>query len=174
MKNKGQIIALDLYEHRLALVEAAAQRLGIEIIETKCADITEFCRHNQEEFDYVLLDVPCSGLGVIRRKPDIKWRRQENDIETLAQMQRQIINAAAIALKPGGTLVYSTCTNEPEETDLQVEKFLAAHPEFAAMDFASALPTQLSGTVGKNGIQLFPHLHHVDGFFIAKLQKKHS
>ena len=115
--------------------------------------------------------MPCSGLGVIRRKPDIKWRRQEEDIISLAVLQREILAAAVRVLKPGGTLVYSTCTNEPEETEEIIRDFLSHHSDFTAAELTPYLPVGWQEQTGAYGIQLYPHLQQVDGFFIAKLQK---
>jgi 16S rRNA (cytosine967-C5)-methyltransferase len=171
MENSGEIIALDLYEHRLALVEANARRLGVKIIQTACLDVREIKPAHFGLFDHILLDVPCSGLGVIRRKPDIKWRRQEEDIISLAVLQREILAAAVRVLKPGGTLVYSTCTNEPEETEEIIRDFLSHHSDFTAAELTPYLPVGWQEQTGAYGIQLYPHLQQVDGFFIAKLQK---
>lgn len=172
MENAGEVVALDLYEHRLALVQANASRLGVKIIQTASLDVRSILPQHFGMFDHVLLDVPCSGLGVIRRKPDIKWRRQEKDIAALAAVQREILDAAAQVLKPGGTLVYSTCTNEPEETEDIIKAFLHRQQNFAAADLTPYLPLSWHEQIGTYGIQLYPHLQEVDGFFIAKLQKK--
>jgi 16S rRNA (cytosine967-C5)-methyltransferase len=171
MENQGKIVALDIYPHRLALVEANCRRLGIDIVRTECLDAREATGERFGLFDRILLDVPCSGFGVIRRKPDLKWRRKEEDIKELAIVQKAVLNAAAKILKPGGIIVYSTCTNEPEETDEVITSFLSSHSEFGIVPPDSYLPESWYST-GEHGIHLYPHIHKVDGFFIARLQKK--
>ncbi len=169
MDNRGEILALDLYPHRLKLVEANCRRLGVGIVRTICADATNISSLGLGMFDRVLLDAPCSGLGVIRRKPDIKWRRQEEHIDELAALQARMLKEAAQTVLPGGVLVYSTCTNEPEETDKVIADFLAAHPEFPAEDLQAFLPDLEPCTLSATGIHLYPHLHNQDGFFICRL-----
>jgi 16S rRNA (cytosine967-C5)-methyltransferase len=167
MENCGQILALDIYPHRLALVEANCRRLGVTIVSTMCSDARRISKLGFGMFDRVLLDVPCSGLGVIRRKPDIKWRRQEQDIRALASVQAEMLQEAAHAVSPGGVIVYSTCTNEPEETDSVIAFFLEGNPEFTPEDIHSR-----QRTTGVCGTHLYPHLHHVDGFFICRLVRR--
>lgn len=170
MQNRGEIIALDIFPHRLQLVEANAKRLGVDIIKTQLLDAQLLTPDHFGLFDHILLDVPCSGLGVIRRKPDIKWRRREEEIRQLAQMQKNILERAAGVLKRGGTLVYSTCTNEPEETIEIIADFLDRHPHFQPVELSSYLPPGWHTEKSAPGIQLYPHLHGVDGFYIAKLR----
>jgi len=170
MQNQGEIIALDIFAHRLQLVELNAKRLGVEIIKTKLLDAQLLTPDHFGLFDHILLDVPCSGLGVIRRKPDIKWRRKEEEITDLAQTQKNILAKAAGVLKRGGSLVYSTCTNEPEETTDVIRDFLAKNPQFKLVEISSYLPEKWQKESIDLGFQLYPHLHGVDGFYIAKLQ----
>ncbi len=124
MQNKGKIVAWDMYEHRVKLVEENAKRLGITIIETKVKDATkkEECYH--ETFDKILLDVPCLGLGVLKRKPDIKWQRKEEDISSITKIQFDILNTCSHYLKKQGELVYSTCSILKEENQDIIQKFL--------------------------------------------------
>ncbi len=130
MKNEGRIIAFDIHKHKLELIQRSAERLGIDCIEVK--------EHNSEEpidelkgaADRVLADVPCSGIGVIHKKPDIKYNRSAMDIEALCKIQRNILNSAAGYVKTGGVLVYSTCTILEEENERQIERFLAEHTDF--------------------------------------------
>ncbi|NLM46989.1 MAG: 16S rRNA (cytosine(967)-C(5))-methyltransferase RsmB [Firmicutes bacterium] len=171
MQNRGEIVALDVYPHRLELVRANAKRLGADIITTVLLDGREITPKQYGLFDYILLDAPCSGLGVIRRKPDIKWRRRENEIPALAALQKELLERAAAVLAPGGVLVYSTCTNEPEETTEQLDAFLVRHPEFSPSPFAVSLPPNRQRQEVSGSIQLYPHVHDVDGFFLARLQK---
>lgn len=171
MENQGQIIALDIYPHRLKLVDANCRRLGVTIVRTECLDVREATVELVGLFDCILLDVPCSGFGVIRRKPDLKWRRKEEDIKELANVQKAILNAAAEILKPGGIMVYSTCTNEPEETDEVITSFLSSHSDYRVVPLDTYLPQSWQVPTGEHGIHLYPHIHGVDGFFISRLQR---
>lgn len=171
MENRGKILALDIHEHRLELVLANCRRLGVEIVQTQCLDARLVKSGVTGLFDSILLDVPCSGFGVIRRKPDLKWRRSEEDIAALAALQKEMLKAALDVLKPGGSLVYSTCTNEPEETDEVITQILSGQPGIAVEDVNPYLPPPWQGSAGTPGIHLYPHLHGVDGFFISKLKK---
>lgn len=153
MENRGKIIAMDVYEHKLVLIEKQAQRCGINIIETKCHDSTEAAEELQETADCVLADVPCSGLGVICRKPEIKYKEDLN-LQELTLRQAKILDAAASYVKPGGTLVYSTCTINQDENERQIERFLENHKDFKAEKALQLLPTE--GT---------------DGFFICKMTR---
>jgi 16S rRNA (cytosine967-C5)-methyltransferase len=171
MDNRGEIIALDIHPHRLELVEANCRRLGIGIVKTMCLDAQEADGDKLGSFDRILLDVPCSGFGVIRRKPDLKWRRKEEDIRELANVQQKMITACSALLKPGGALVYSTCTNEPEETWDVVNALLDGNGSMASDDIRPFLPQDWRVDAKDRGIQLYPHVHGVDGFFISRLKK---
>lgn len=171
MQNKGEIVALDIYPHRLELVLANCRRLGVKNVRPQCLDVRKIALASSGVFDRILLDVPCSGCGVIRRKPDLKWRRQEQELSTLATIQRDMVQAAAGVLRPGGVLVYSTCTNEQEETDEVIAAFLAGNPAFVSEDVSSILPEAWRDTTGPAGVHLYPHLHEVDGFFICRLRR---
>ncbi|MBT9167158.1 MAG: Ribosomal RNA small subunit methyltransferase B [Syntrophomonadaceae bacterium] len=172
MENQGKILALDIYPHRLALVEANCRRLGVDIVRTVCLDARGIDPVELGFFDRILLDVPCSGLGVLRRKPDLKWRFEEKDIFELAQLQKELVQAALSVLKPGGVLLYCTCTNEPEETEEVVAQTLAYNRELSLAEFASSLPPQWQTGVGKFGVHLLSHRHHLDGFFFSLLKKR--
>lgn len=174
MKNRGRILALDLYPHRVALVDANCSRLGVNMVRTDCLDAREISPAKLGFFDKIMLDVPCSGFGVLRRKPDLKWRRREEDIAKLAQLQKELVAAAVSVLKPGGSLLYCTCTNEPEETEEVVAQALSCHQELRLEDFSCRLPVQLQAAVANYGIHLLPHRHQLDGFFISLLKKKGS
>jgi 16S rRNA (cytosine967-C5)-methyltransferase len=171
MQNRGEIVALDIYPHRLELVKANARRLGAAIITTVLLDGREITPGQYGLFNYILLDAPCTCLGVIRRKPDIKWRRREKEIGILAALQKELLERAAAVLAPDGVLVYSTCTNEPEETTEQIDSFLERHPEFTSSPFTVSLPPTRRQQSVYGGIQLYPHVHGVDGFFLARLRK---
>lgn len=171
MSDQGEIIALDIHEHRLKLVQANAKRLGIGIIKTKLWDGRKPLPGRLGFFDYILLDVPCSGLGVIRKRPDIKWRRKEEDIAKLASDQLKLLCNAAAVLQTKGVLVYSACTNEPEETEMVISAFLEKNRDFCAVSFAEYLPEKWRGEKFGLGLQLTVHRHGVEGFYISKLIK---
>lgn len=167
MENTGSILAVDKYESKLKLINEGAERLGITNIKTLCGDSIDL--DYEEEFDLVFADVPCSGLGTISKKPDIKWKREIDDIIKLNRIQKDILDNAADMVKPGGVLVYSTCTIEPEENEQIVLKFLENHPEFTLDPAEKYLPEK----VCTNGMmQTFPHRHSCDGAFAARMIKK--
>jgi 16S rRNA (cytosine967-C5)-methyltransferase len=173
MQNKGRITALDIHKHKVKLIESSAKRLGISIIETKAMDVRKFA--TEELFDAVLLDAPCSGLGVIPRKPDIKWRKSPEEIDQLVLIQQQLLETVAPKIKSGGILVYSTCTWTKAENEQQIARFLANHPDYYADDsFQHVLPEKVKETaiLGDGWIQILPHHFHSDGFFIARLRRK--
>ncbi|HRE58861.1 MAG TPA: 16S rRNA (cytosine(967)-C(5))-methyltransferase RsmB [Candidatus Kapabacteria bacterium] len=166
MNNKGSILALDKYEQKLRFVENDAKRLGIDIIKTAVGDATSFS--HEQQADIVLTDVPCSGFGTLAKKPEIKWRRELKDIEQLTKTQDAILHNAASLVKKGGVLLYSTCSIEPEENYIRIEKFLQQNPNFQLDDAANYLPND----VCKDGyMQTFPHSHNTDGAFAARLIK---
>lgn len=170
MQNRGRILATDIYAHKLEKVEENAERLGIEIIETKLADALQIGEMYPSMADRVLVDAPCSGLGVLRRKPDARWRKDQASLQALPELQLQILKSAANAVKPGGVLVYSTCTIAREENELVVEAFLRETPSFHLERTSDFLPVPS----GKNGetVQLLPQDDGVDGFFIARMKRK--
>lgn len=151
----GKVIALELYEHRAALIEATARRLGLENIEVRCQDAVEQIDELVGKADLVLADVPCSGLGVIRRKPEMKYR-DEFDFDELVEIQKSILETGSSYLKPGGRLIYSTCTINPRENELMVKDFLERHEEF----------------ISEKEVKLSPFDNGYDGFYMNKLKKK--
>lgn len=155
MNNTGRVDAWDIHEHRAKLVKEAAEKLGIKTITTRVADASEYHTQLYEKYDRVLLDVPCSGLGVIRKKPDIKWTRKPEDIDSLLNTQKLILECCSAYVKTGGILVYSTCTVLKDENEKQIERFLEKHKEFKLLE----------------EIKLFPNVDGTDGFYIAKLEK---
>lgn len=160
MSNKGNIEAWDIHEHRTKLVEENAKRLGIDIIQTKVKDATIFDKGCENKFDKILLDVPCLGLGVIKRKPDIKWQRRYEDIEEITKIQKLILNNCSKYLKVGGILVYSTCSILKNENEDVINNFLEENKNFEILKieentFINILPSK-----------------EKDGFFICKLVKK--
>ncbi|WP_339320657.1 16S rRNA (cytosine(967)-C(5))-methyltransferase RsmB [Paenibacillus sp. FSL R10-2734] len=174
MKDKGSIYANDLHPHKAKLISDQAARLGLDSVVTGSADALEL-EHTLEHqsFDRILLDAPCSGLGVIRRKPDLKWRKQPEDVASVASLQSQLLQSVSKLLKPGGILVYSTCTTEQTENSEVVAAFLKQNPDFTSITFASPLWNRLEGTAlaEGEGIQLLPHHYGSDGFYISKLQR---
>lgn len=173
MADEGEIIAWDIHPQRVELIKETCNRLGITIVKAKLQDALSPRSDLTESFDKVIVDAPCSGLGVIRRKPDIKWTKVPEDISSLAGMQLNMLSTVSSYVKPGGTLIYSTCSIDPEENREVVEKFLQCYPEFRFDDIEDLLPDSLRGNKdGEKGfINLYPHIHDVDGFFIARLQK---
>lgn len=170
MGNQGTVIARDIHEHKIKLIKEAAERLGITIITTELFDATLTDDRYVDKADRVLVDAPCTGLGIIRRKPDIKWTRNVEDKKEIVRLQLKILSAASKYVKSGGVLVYSTCTIEPEENDELVKSFLKDNKGFEPVDISPVLPVGLVKPTAADGyIQLFPNIDKVDGFFITKM-----
>lgn len=166
MHNQGEILSVDKYESKLNMIKMSCERLGIQNVKLLVSDATQL---DSSLADKVLVDAPCSGLGTLRKKPDIKWKRQAEDIPRLAKQQLNLLENGARLVKPGGVLVYSTCTTEPEENSLLVKTFLVQHPEFIADDASKFVNKSV---VTEDGfIETFPHRHHIDGSFAARLIK---
>lgn len=170
MQNKGYIEAWDIHPHRTKLVEKTAQRLGINIIETKVNDATKI-NEKEEKYDKILLDVPCLGIGVIRRKPDIKWQRKQEDIVEITKIQEQILETCSKYLKKGGELVYSTCSILEDENVKMIEKFLEKNVDFKTSKIEINKDNHFYKCMEKDGyIKVYPSCS-TDGFFICKLTK---
>lgn len=175
MNNKGRIICWDIYEHKLELVRENANRLGIDIIETRLQDAQILDKDMIEIADICIVDAPCSGLGIIRRRPEIKWNRKEKDIEALVKLQKNILKNASKYVKPGGLLIYSTCTIEEKENIDMVKEFLNENKAFTLSAFDGLINCDEKMETSKDGyIQMFPHIHGTDGFFIARIRKKNN
>lgn len=173
MNNKGMIISRDVFDHKIQLVEENANRLGIDIIKTENQDALNRDEDLIGKMDFLLLDAPCSGLGLIRRKPEIKWNRVREDIEGLSKLQYDIINNIKDYLKPGGILVYSTCTIEKAENIDIINRFMEENTEFKLVPIENSFNNKENlNTLREGYIQLFPHIHGTDGFFIAKMVKE--
>ncbi len=166
MENEGSVTSFDLHENKLSLVKKSAERLGITILETKARDGRDFDRALQASADGVICDVPCSGFGVVAKKPEIRYK-ELSSCQTLPKIQYDILNNACRYVKKGGTLVYSTCTVFSEENGDNVRRFLSEHPDFALTPFKVG-----KLDVPEGQITLLPSLHGTDGFFIAKFTRK--
>lgn len=176
MGNAGRVLACDIHPRKLQTVVQRAEALGATCVETHLVDAREIGRRWPEQADAVLVDAPCSGLGTLRRRPEIKWRASEQALAGHAAAQQAILAGAAGAVGPGGALVYSVCSLEPEEGPQVVRAFLAASPAFALAPLPPAFPRAL-GTVAVEDpaageVHLFPHRHDTDGFYIARLERR--
>ncbi|MCO7127981.1 16S rRNA (cytosine(967)-C(5))-methyltransferase RsmB [Sporolactobacillus shoreicorticis] len=172
MGNRGRIVALDLHPHKAQLIDHAAERLGLSNIEAHAMDARSArSKLGEASFDRVVLDVPCSGLGVIRRKPEIKWTKLVDEIKGLIPIQQMILEEAALLVKPGGWLIYSTCTIHKDENEKQMAAFLANHSNFRAeASFAKRMPK--AKTDPRDGmLQIMPYMFQTDGFFICCLER---
>lgn len=167
LKNTGEIIALDRFESRLKILEKNLARLKVTNVKTFAVDALEY--EDDELFDRVLIDAPCSGLGTLTKKPDLKWKKDLGDIRKIVNMQYELLKKGASLLKTGGILVYSTCTIEPEENKEIIFKFLSEHPGFKLIDAKSLVSDNLVDNDGC--VQTFPHVHGVDGSFASRIQK---
>lgn len=174
MNGTGTVLANDLHPHKLRLIEENAQRLGASNIKTSLLDATILSSHyDPESLDYIMVDAPCSALGILRRHPEAKLFKKPEDLDGVASISEKILQEAATVLKPGGRLVFSTCTLNRKENDKQVDKFLKARPEFQLdTTLANRLPEGLREAAKDGMIQLLPGQHGTDGFFIAALVKK--
>ena len=166
MQNKGSILSFDIHENKLSLVRKSSNTLGITILETQARDGRDFDEKLFERADKVICDVPCSGFGVVAKKPEIRYK-ELSSCETLRKIQYDILHNACRYVKKGGTLIYSTCTIFSEENQHNVEKFLAEHSEFYLAPFRVG---EIDAPQGM--LTLLPHIHGTDGFFIAKLKRK--
>ncbi len=174
MQGSGVVHSLDLHEHKVKLIKQQADRLSLNNIQAEALDSRKASeRFEPESFDRILVDAPCSGFGVLRRKPDIKYTKTNVDIERLAELQLEILQEVAPLLKKGGVLVYSTCTIDKEENSDVVEAFLANHHEFSRVESLNAyLPEKIRPYINKGEVQILPHYFGTDGFYIASLRKK--
>jgi 16S rRNA (cytosine967-C5)-methyltransferase len=173
MNNTGEVISVDLHQHKVRLINDNAKRLGLENIKTSISD----SRHLQEKFktesfDRILLDAPCSGFGVMRRKPDMKYTKTDKDIERLSTIQQDLLMSVSPLLKKGGILVYSTCTVDKEENENTVKTFLDKHPDFEGdLTFRNRMPEAIQPLISGFDLQIFPQDLGSDGFYIAVLRK---
>lgn len=172
MGGSGRVHAWDLHEHRVELIKAAARRLHLDNIRPAAHDASKFNANLEGMMDAVLVDAPCSGVGVMGDKPDIKYRLTPDTIDALVPIQQSILETCARYVRPGGLLVYSTCTILPEENQAQVELFMKNHPEFEMETDTGYLPEALRPGCENGMIQLLPCREGLDGFFIARMRRK--
>lgn len=175
MGDSGRIVACDIHAHKLDLVRENAGRLGITIIEPVLLDAVRLHEKFAGQADFILVDAPCSGLGVLRRRPEIRWRKEPGQIRELRDLQLKILDSAAQCLKPGGALVYSTCTVTEEENTGVIKEILNRRPELKPESLADYLPEGLAGmpgltTIPDGYVQFLPHRHGTDGFFISRFR----
>lgn len=169
MQNSGEIIALDRFESRLKILQKNLNRLKVTNVKTITIDANEY--EDENGFDRVLVDAPCSGLGTLTKKPDLKWKRDLGDIRKIVNIQYELLKKGASLLRKGGCIVYSTCTIEPEENFEIIKKFLTDYPNFKLINPGNALSVEL---IDENGcVRTLPHLHGLDGSFAAKLEKSY-
>lgn len=167
MQDRGELISCDLHPHKKKLMQAGADRLGLSCMHPQNTDAMVLRPEWEQSFDLVLTDVPCSGLGVIRKKPDIRYKDPE-PLAGLPEVQKKILNNASQYVKPGGVLLYSTCTLRTEENEAVVRDLLSRRTDFKLESFVLPGPV---GEVDDGMVTLWPHLHDTDGFFIAKLRR---
>lgn len=173
MQNQGEILAMDVHEQRLKLVEKTCKRMGVTIVRLVPADGRSAWLFLSEKVDKVLVDVPCSGTGTLRRRADARWRKSPELIREMAGLQYELLRGVAPLVKVGGVIVYSTCSLEREEDEEVVRRFLERHPEFEPEETRQYLPRPIPDCEAEFGaIRLFPHRHGTDGAFIARLVKR--
>lgn len=167
MKGTGEITSCDIHPHKVSLIAGGAERLKIENIHAECRDASEFAPEWEGKFDTVIADVPCSGLGIIRKKPDIRYKNL-SELEQLPALQLAILENQSRYVRPGGVLMYSTCTVLKRENEEIVQQFLSLHPDFhtEALELPAVFPKNETGM-----LTLIPGEYDTDGFFICRLRR---
>lgn len=168
MEDRGEVFSCDIHPHKKKLIEAGAKRLGLTCVQAGVLDARSRKPGYENAFDLVMADVPCSGLGIIRKKPDIRYK-DPAPLEGLPAVQRAILDNVSAYVRPGGVLLYCTCTLLPRENGEVVDAFLDAHPDFQPEAFSLPAPI---GPVEGGRLTLWPHIHGTDGFYIAKLRRR--
>ena len=173
MGGTGRVQAWDIHEHRVKLIEAQARRLGLENIRPMVRDACKYREELSGTMDAVILDAPCTGLGFMAEKPDIKLRATEESLKELTELQRNLLETVSGYVKPGGTLVYSTCSVLKDENERQAAAFLERHPEFGETVLPESVPERFRSGGGP-GIQLLKHRDGVEGFYLIRMRKKYD
>lgn len=168
MENTGHLISQDIFDHKIKLMNIYAKRLGLKNMEAKLVDALVLNEDYIGKFDYVLCDVPCSGMGIVRRKPEIKYKKEE-EVENLPDLQYQILENASSYLKEGGILIYSTCTIFKQENTDVVDRFLNNHKDFDLDDLGPI--KEFLGIGDKGLVKILPDRYEMDGFFISRMKK---
>lgn len=171
MTDQGQVVATDLNARRIRRIRESADRLGIACILPVTGDALAPGYLQDRQFDRVLLDAPCSGLGVIRRNPEAKWRLTPAELTRCAARQRLLIDAAAALIKPGGVLVYATCSTAVEEDEAVIADFISRHPQFVVENGAQLFPDWADLFDSAGNLRVWPHRHGTDGFFAVRLKR---
>jgi len=174
MNNQGRVTAMDKDRNKLRRLETEMMRLGVLNVTTRCRDIYNMSGNDPKvKFDRILLDAPCSGLGVIRRNPDIKWRLSKQDLSKFQHRQIEFLDILSRGVKPTGVLVYSVCSSEPEENEQVINTFLNTHPKFVIEKNPAYLPSRVRSLIDERGmLKTFPHTHDMDGFYAVVLTRK--
>ena len=171
MGGTGRVQAWDIHEHRTALIEAQAKRLGLENVRPMVRDAGKRREDLIMTMDGVLLDAPCTGLGMLAEKPDIKLRVTEESLQELVRIQQKLLDTVCAYVKPGGTLVYATCSVLPEENEAQVEVFLRNHPDFTVCELPESIPERYRDH-RKLGLQLLPSRDDTEGFYFCRMKRR--
>lgn len=167
MNNEGEIVAIDRYEARMKILKANLDRLGVDNVSAVVINAHDY--QDENGFDKILLDAPCSGLGTLTKKPDIKWKKEIIDLHKITKIQMELLEKAASLVKVGGHIVYSTCTIEPDENYEIVSKFIFSNPNFKLVPAKDIFEEKF---LDANGcVQMFPHIHNTDGAFAAKIER---
>jgi 16S rRNA (cytosine967-C5)-methyltransferase len=173
MENRGLVVACDVRDRRVRLLRDTVAASGASNVRLAHVDTRASVPFRGAIFDRVLVDAPCSGLGTVRRDPDIKWRRREDDLDGFAERQRALLARAAAVVKPGGRLVYATCSSEPDENEQVVDSFLAAHPAFAIADLRPEQDRRVAALIDERGFLRTSPLQGLEAFFAASLVRHH-
>jgi 16S rRNA (cytosine967-C5)-methyltransferase len=174
MHNQGTITALDKNPEKLRLLNAEMQRLGVSIVQTASEDLDRYpAQSPSDRYDRILVDAPCSGLGVMRRNPDIKWNLSSARLVPRSEVQRRILTNLAVRVKPDGVMVYAVCSMEPEENEAVIQDFLKNQPDFVIDDDLGKLPAAIRSNINYDtGFTTLAFIEHMDGFFLVRLKRK--
>jgi len=178
MENRGRLLACDIVPAKVDALARGARRMGAEIVEPRLLQAERAAESLPQGADRVLVDAPCSGLGVLRRRPEIRWRAEPEQLPRCAATQRAMLHAAAALVRPGGTLVFAVCSIEPDEGPAALRAFLDAHREFEPSTFESwplagaEQPVPAPVPAGGGAVWLYPHVHDTDGFFVARCVRR--